>query len=196
MVRAALVALALVAGALPSQATLYMSEREGVAHVSGAFEMADVERFAAFLARKREKPLSVVYLDSFGGEVLAGIAIGRLIRKARLATAVNAARARCDSACTLIFAGGVRRHYIASEAVFEGFSSRGGLGFHPAHQRDPAWTRAEISVRGTAMMAAHYRAMGQPGAIEMMRRAGFSSMYRPSGRTALSLNIATSLAAP
>jgi len=194
--RVAVIALALLAGAGGAHATLYMSERDGVAYVSGAFEKADVARFAEFLAQRRTVPLSVIYLDSFGGEVAAGIALGRAIRKARLATAVDASRSRCDSACTLIFAGGVRRHYVASDAVFEGFSSRGGLGFHPAHQRDPAWTRAEISAKGTAMMAAHYRAMGQPGAVEMMRRAGFSSMYRPSGQTALALRIATSLSRP
>lgn len=180
----------------PAQATLYITERDGAAYLSGLFEKADVESFAAFLADAGKRGIRVIYLDSLGGEVVAGIAMGKLIRKAGLATAVDAGRARCDSACTLIFAGGVRRHYIGGGDVYEGFSGRGGLGYHPAHSRDGSWTRAEASAKGTAMMAAHYRAMGQPGATEMMRRAGFSSTYRPSGATALALRIATTLDAP
>lgn len=180
----------------PARATIYFRESDGMAHVSGSFEPGDEALFAAFLVRPRARKLSVIYLDSTGGAIRAGIAIGRMIRKARLATAVDAGTSRCDSACTLIFAGGVRRHYIGGEGVFEGTSARGGLGYHPAHRRDPAWTRAEFSDSGTAEMAAFYREMGQPRAAELMMKAGFSSMYRPSGETALAYRIATTLAAP
>ena len=158
--------------------------------------MGDEQRFAALLAQPRARKIAVVYLDSFGGSIAAGIKIGRIIRKAGLATAVDASAARCDSACTLIFAGGVRRYYVGGASVFEGTSARGGLGYHPAHTRDPAWTRASYSDKGTGMMAAFYREMGQPGAADLMKRAGFSTIYRPSGATALSLRIATSLDEP
>lgn len=192
--RAALAAV--LASALPAQATLYMSERGGVVYLSGEFEVGDEVKFAAFLAQPRQTRLSVVYLDSFGGAIVAGIRIGRLIRKARLATAVDADAARCDSACTLIFAGGVQRHYVGGAGVFEGNSGRGGLGYHPAHTRDPAWTRAEFSTKGTQVMAAFYREMGQPRAAELMQKSGFSTIYRPSGETALAYRIATSLERP
>ena len=179
-----------------AEATLYLSERDGVVHLSGEFENGDDAKFTAFLAQPRASRLRVVYLDSFGGSIIAGMKIGRLIRKARLATAVRAASARCDSACTLIFAGGVRRYYVGGESVFEGNSARGGLGYHPAHQRNAAWTRAEFSTKGTDMMAAFYREMGQPRAAELMQKAGFSTIYRPNGRTALALRVATSLDEP
>ena len=180
----------------PAEATIYFRESEGVAHVSGSFDPGDETLFAEFLARPRTKRLAVIFLDSAGGAIGPGIAIGRMIRKARLATAVDAGSSRCESACTLIFAGGVRRHYIGGEAIFEGTSGRGGLGYHPAHWRDPSWTRAGFSDKGTAQMAAFYREMGQPRAAELMMKAGFSSMFRPSGQTALALRIATTLAAP
>lgn len=189
-------AAALLAPAAGAHATLYFSERDGAVTVSGFFERGDERHFAEFLTRPREKRLRVVYLDSFGGAIVPGILIGRMIRKAGLATAVDANWSRCDSACTLVFAGGVRRHYVNGEGVFEGTSGRGGLGFHPAHNRDPAWTRAELSEKGTAAMAAFYREMGAPQAAELMRRAGFSNIYRPSGATALRLRVATTLAAP
>lgn len=195
-------ALALIAGAglwlaaYPARATVYLSERGSRVYLSGEFEPGDDQRLAALLAQPRIRRIEVIYLDSFGGSIVAGIRIGRLIRKAGLATAVDAAAARCDSACTLIFAGGVRRYYVGGAAVFEGTSGRGGLGYHPAHVRDPAWTRASYSDKGTGMMAAFYREMGQPRAAELMAKAGFSTIYRPSGATALSLRIATSLDEP
>lgn len=195
--RAAFLAL-MLAGVLstPAKALIFLSERDGVATLSGIFETGDEKTFAAFLAQPRATRLRVLYLDSFGGSIAAGVQIGRMVRKAGLVTAVDAAAARCDSACTLIFAGGVRRHYVGGAGVFEGFSARSGLGFHPAHMRDPAWTRAEYSERGTAIMAAHYRAMGAPRTMELMTQAGFTTMFRPNGATALRVGIATSLEAP
>jgi len=192
----ALAACFLPAAAAPATATIYLSASGGALHLSGEFENGDEARLAEYLAARRERPIRVVYLDSFGGQIGAGIKLGRLIRKAGLATAVDARNARCDSACTLIFAGGVRRHYVNAGAVFEGYSSRGGLGYHPAHWRDGSWTQAGFSESGTAMMERFYREMGQPGAVGLMRRAGFTSIFRPSGETAMRLGIATSLAPP
>lgn len=188
--------VATLALAAPASATIYLREQGSRVYLSGVFETGDDARFAAFLAQPRAEKLKTVYLDSFGGTIDAGIGIGLLLRKAGLATAVDARGATCDSACTLIFAGGTRRYYVNGSVIFEGFSARGGLGYHPAHSRDGSWTRQQFSNRGTEMMAQFYRRMGQPGAIELMRRAGFSSIYRPSGATAMALKIATSLDAP
>lgn len=196
MRRCWLAALLALSFAGRAEATLYLFETGGAVHLSGEFELGDDAKFAAFLAQPREQKLSVVYLDSFGGSIVAGIKIGRLVRKARLTTAVRADAARCDSACTLIFAGGVRRHYIGGADVFEGNSARGGLGYHPAHQRDKAWTHAQYSVKGTDMMVSFYREMGQPRTAELLERAGYSTIFRPNGQTALSLRIATSLGEP
>jgi hypothetical protein len=186
-------ALLAMAASDPARATVYLREQGEQAFLSGEFERGDEKIVAAFLAQPRAVKLRVVNLDSFGGHIGAGIAIGRLIRKARLATAVDAARARCDSACTLIFAGGVQRYYLNGNDVFEGTSGRGGLGFHPSHSRDGSWTRILYSDLGTNMMANFYREMGQPGAAELMKRAGYTSIFRPNGTTALRLRIATSV---
>ena len=43
---------------------------------------------------------------------------------------------------------------------------------------------------------AYYAEMGMPRAGELMDRAAFNSLYRPSGRTTLELRIATSLSPP
>lgn len=192
----AVASVCLLASAHAASATIYMRQVGSRLYLSGSFENGDEDRFAEFLTASKAQPVKVVFLDSFGGQIGAGIKLGQMIRKARLSTAVDANAARCDSACTLIFAGGIKRYYINAAAVFEGFSSRGGLGYHPAHWRDGSWTQGGLSDKGTALMSNYYRQMGQPGATLLMQKAGWNSIYRPSGATALKLKIATSLDMP
>ncbi len=195
------VARALLAGlasavASPAQA-VYLSESNGVATLQGALVEGDADRFKAFLAAPRAVPIRVLYLSSPGGRVNAGIAIGRQVRVARLTTVVDASAARCDSACTYIFVGGVNRHYVNGDSVYEGFSGNSGLGFHPAHRKG-ATVRDDATLleAGSERARSHYAAMGVPRAAELMDKAAFNTLFRPNGRTALQLRIATSLAAP
>ncbi len=188
-------AAGLIAGATPSRA-ISLSESGDRVTLAGSIVPGDGETFARFLSGPHARPLRVVYLDSGGGKVLEGIAIGRAIRRAGLVTAVDAHAARCDSACTLIFAGGVRRHYIHGEDVYEGMSGRSGLGFHTAHRPGSRVEADTLSDRGTDNMRRFYGEMGQPGAMTLVEKAAFNSLYRASGSTALTLGIATSLQAP
>ena len=188
-------ALAVIGLAAPARA-LQMMESGSVATLSGVFELGDEARFQAFLQQPRSASLRVLFLNSPGGNLKAGIDIGRLVRRAGLVTAVHADRSTCDSACTLAFAGGVRRHYVNGARVFEGMSSMMGLGFHPAWRRGNAVSPSLKSDEATGRVRAFYAEMGMPRAAELMDRAAINSMYRPSGQTSLQLNIATSLAAP
>jgi hypothetical protein len=175
---------------------LSFSDNGSEALVTGRFDLGDEIRFQEFLARPRPAPLRVVYLNSHGGNLKAGIDIGRLIRRAGLTTAVLATRHVCDSACTLAFAGGVRRHNVGGEAIYEGMSSMSGLGFHPAHRRGNFVTPSVRTEDGTARIRAFYAEMGMPRAAELMDQAAINTLYRPSGRTTLELRIATSLSKP
>ena len=58
-----------------------------------------------------------VYLDSPGGDLLAGMQIGRLIFEAKLLTVVNF-NAQCQSACSLAFLAGRGRLMLADETDF------------------------------------------------------------------------------
>ena len=173
-----------------------LSERGGTAYLSGPIEPGDDTALRAFLDRPRATPIRVLYLSSFGGHVGSAIAMSRLVRNARLSTAMNATSDVCDSACTLIFAGGIKRHYVKGERIYEGLTGLSGLGFHPAHARGAGVAPSLRSDEGTSRMARAYAEMGQPRAIELARQAAINTLYRPSGETALRLNIATSLAAP
>jgi hypothetical protein len=57
---------------------------------------------------KRGSYIKTVVLQSPGGSVRDALAMGRLIRKSKFATEVEAGR-YCASSCPLVFAGGVER---------------------------------------------------------------------------------------
>ncbi len=58
-----------------------------------------------------------IYLNSPGGDLLAGMQIGRLIFEAKLRTVVNFS-AQCQSACSLAFLAGHGRLMLADETEF------------------------------------------------------------------------------
>ena len=190
-----MLALGALAFAAPARA-IWLSESIGVAKLAGPFDAGDEKIFAAFLEKPRPTPLRVLWLDSRGGVLEAGVKIAALVRKARLTTAVRADAATCDSACTLVFIAGARRHYVNGQTVPEGLSAWTGLGFHGVSLRGDA-ARPTIKYEGgEQLLAKHYRELGVPGAADLVARAAINTVWRPSGATALRLRIATSLSEP
>jgi hypothetical protein len=179
----------------PAQA-IFLSEEGTRAFLSGPIEPGDESVFANFLAQHRAKKITVLYLSSYGGSLEAGLTIGRMVRQAGLTTAVNADRTECDSACTFIFAGGIKRHYVNGDKIFAGFTSMSGLGYHPVTRRGNRVTPNMKAHEATDRARRFFAEMGQPGAGALADLAGINSLYRPSGSMALQLNIATSLAPP
>lgn len=190
----ALLAFCLSAAA-PASA-IYLSESNGAIRLVGTFEKGDEKVFAEFLARPRAAPLRVLWLASPGGDIIPAVGIGAMVRRSRLVTAMRADSSACDSACTLVFVAGVRRHYVNGQSVFEGLSSQAGLGFHGASIRGDAVRPTMKSDRGLKVLRGWYKSMGVPGANALVDRAAINTVFRPSGATALRLRIATSLAEP
>ena len=190
-----LIAVTALAACAPARA-IYLSESNGAAWLSGPFEKGDDIAFAKFLAAPRPAPLRVLWLNSQGGALAPSAAIGRMVRRAGLTTAVDAQGALCDSACTMIFVAGRHRHYVNGQTVFEGLSSQSGLGFHGANLRGNAAAPTIRSEEGTRLLYNYYRAYGVPGAIGLASRAALNTVLRPNGATALRLGIATSLSPP
>lgn len=192
----AFVALVLALSAPAPANAIYLSRSGDAGTLYGTFAAGDDAAFALFLAQKTVPPLRVLYLDSLGGGILPAIAIARMVRKAGLTTAVRAPSANCDSACTLVFAGGVKRHYIHGEAIADGYNSLSGLGYHPAYLKGD---RAHFSLRSEEyvnIINKVYAEMGAPGASDLVRKAAINNVYRAGGETSLRLHIATSLAEP
>lgn len=175
---------------------IWLSETGSVATLTGPFVMGDDAVFKAFLEKPRPQPLKILYLSSGGGKVGPAVAIGRMVRRAGLATVVDADAAACSSACTLVFVAGVRRHYVNGDHVAEGMSARNALGFHPAHRAGGRRDGNTHSEKASERIRRYFAEMGTPRAAELMDKAAFNSFYRPNGQIALALHIATSLSAP
>lgn len=163
----------------------------------GMIVEGDAERLAGLLRGLDPRRPRLLYLESGGGEVRASVALAKLIRREKLTTVVDASRSHCDSGCTLAFVAGARRHYLHGDTVHEGLSGAYyGLGFHPAHMRAVGRIPGQASPQASGELEKIYRMMGTPGAIELMNRAAFNTYFRPNGRTAMAMRIATSLGAP
>jgi hypothetical protein len=74
---------------------------------TGTITLGSSESFAAEVGRHSEY-IKTVVLNSPGGSVTDALAIGRLIREKKFATAVEAGK-YCVSSCPLVFAGGIER---------------------------------------------------------------------------------------
>ncbi|SEE34335.1 hypothetical protein SAMN05519104_5830 [Rhizobiales bacterium GAS188] len=164
--------------------------------MSGTIVDGDDLKFKALLQEGTR--IEVVNLDSGGGKIEPAGQISRMIRAGGVATLVDGGRAKCASACTVIFGGGVRRYYVNADALSEGPMSKSnftGLGFHEGNS-PLALSKNRYSGQATASMIKFYYEMGISSAKDLVVKAPPEQYYRISGRTALSLGIATSISRP
>lgn len=113
--------------------------------VAGELEYGDDGRFRAAVAGLDS---AIVFFDSIGGNLDAGIEIGKAIRMRQLSTAVAGGEA-CLSACALAWLAGVTR------SIHE----RGAVGFHAVFVRDEAGGTREIGA-GNARAGAYLGMLG------------------------------------
>ncbi len=123
---AAMLGAACLAASAPAGAAEVRSEsagsRSGTLVLSGIIEAGDDAKVTAALARE-PRPTTLV-LSSLGGNVQAALAIGTLVRRDGLRTAV-ATRAVCASACGLVWLAGTSRT----------LGQDGHVGLHAAYLR-------------------------------------------------------------
>jgi len=190
---AALATSAFLAGlAAPSHA-LEFTKSGTTLTLSGRIVDGDELRFKEMLDDPGAPTIATVRLDSGGGKIAPAGEISRLIRARRLTTLIDGARAKCASACTVIFAGGTQRLYINADMLSEGPMSKSnfvGLGFHEGNS-PLALAANHYSGQATAKMVDYYYEMGIPSAKNLASKAPPEQYYRISGRTALATGIAT-----
>ena len=123
--------------------------------------------------------------------------IGRIIRARQLPTVVDASRSVCGSACTIIFASGVSRHYLGAEKIQDRVDepTKHGLGYHEgwAILANGKWGQ---SGRTTGYIIDCYYEFGSGKASTLITRADVKHFYYISAATALELGIATSTRRP
>jgi hypothetical protein len=188
-------ALVVVVTATPASA-LDFSIRGNSVVISGPVKLGDNVRFDEFMAQPAAQNARVFVLNSGGGTIGIALYIAREIRKRRGATVADG-RTACESACTVMFAGGVSRHYINAGGLQDRLGgARGGLGFHEGNNANSDGRGRQYSGRASQAMANAYAEMGVGSAASLMVKANDRQMYRISGQTALSSGIATSLSPP
>ena len=183
-------------GAIGPANAANFAEKGDAAFLLGGINAYDDYHFQEFLKLPRAAPLRILYLHSKGGLVSEASNIARMVRKAGMATAVNAMRSPCESACTLIFSGGVRRLYFGAQNVVDGIGGDRGLGYHRGNDLGATGEGVREDPLTTDKMNALYKEMGSPRAAQYTLKVSFDKMYRISGATALKSGIATSLAEP
>ena len=111
-----------------------------VLSVSGDFEFGTTR--AVREALLANSAVRIVHLESRGGRVAEGLALGRLIADRNLDTLVTG---ECSSACATAFAGGARR--AIGPAALIGLHSAGGAGVTAQHVDDANRRSDEFMVR-------------------------------------------------
>jgi hypothetical protein len=158
---AAVLAASLRVAAPAEAATVSLDNVNGI-KVTGVIDRATVSEFTVVATRVRD--WAIVFLDSVGGDLVAAMEIGQIIRSRSFETDVIVT-ARCASACVFILAAGVDR------------SAYGKIGIHRPHFDDryvadltPAQARAKYE-QLQAGARSYLREMGMPDDlyIEMMR---------------------------
>lgn len=155
-------------------------------------------RFATFL-KSTVLVAHTVKLQSGGGNGPAALAIGKVIRQRGFDTFVDASSDKCASACTHIFAAGVRRYYPGSSTIVTGLSAKRGLGYHLLdcrhHETDAVRVR-----KFKAMIVPYLKEMLPPAAanedIKLELADRICKVTWLNGDQALRVGIATDLTPP
>jgi len=171
------------------------SETVNAVEAKGKIEAGDAMALQAYIAKLPEKKITVVYLNSMGGSLEEGMALGRLFHRAKIRTAVIGKGVVCSSACTTAFLGG-RDPETAEPWRAKGSTAQ--LGFHSfkIDWMDKDYTAQDMSVaiaRTKKMTLAMADYMTEVGAsLEFLRarlKASADSMNYMSNEEALSLGV-------
>jgi hypothetical protein len=154
-------------------------ESPGVLAVTGQLEFGSMRAVRDALAR--HPGVRTIRLESRGGRVAEGLALGRLITSRNLDTLVTG---ECSSACVTAFAGGARR--LIGPAARLGMHSAGGNGVSAAHV-DAANRKSDdfIAARGV-----DERVLAQGAAT------AYDDIWFPPHSVLLAAALATDRAAP
>jgi hypothetical protein len=100
---------------------------ENAIMASGNIEFDEAFRFQTYLSKLPAKPQTSLYLNSTGGSIQGGMAMGRVVYDAKIRTFVTTPSARCNSSCTSIFLAGRDRE---TGKPYRVKGSKNGVGFH------------------------------------------------------------------
>jgi hypothetical protein len=153
-------------------------------YLDGSIDPAVPERLSRALDGRDGK--IAVWLNSPGGNLFAGMQLGRVIRRHRASTHIIDSRTllpgECYSACSLAFLGGVHR-FIDNGARY---------GVHRAWLAGPTAGDRALGQDLDGAVGAYIREMGVDGRLlDLWRKAGPDGMYVLSRQEARDLAVVT-----
>ena len=168
----------------------FMGDHAWRIFATGEIDANAGKRLAALIKSKNIPLHSNLYLHSPGGNLAAGMALGRVIREYRLHTYigrfdpnlkyVGGAPGFCYSACATAFLGGVFR-YWTNGSVY---------GVHRFYWEGRSDKDADIAQILSATVVEYIRSMGVDTKIfALASQAGSSEIVTPSHETLLALNV-------
>lgn len=162
--------------------------------LAGPIKPGDSIEFTNFIKQAPKGAYKAVFLSSGGGFVTEAVDIGRIIRQQGMATIVDAGHSICASACTAIFASGIKRIYLNATALTDGLPTKhcAGLGFHNGSSAT-SMDANHFSGQASALMIDAFYEFGVPKAAALISKAQPNEIYQLSGQSALTMGIATSL---
>ena len=155
-----------------------INNQSSVVFVSGAFLMDDNKRF---IQQTISLDKAIIVFNSLGGNLFAGIEIGKAIRLKDFSTYVSH-ESYCASACALAWLGGTKR-----------FMSRNSrVGFHAAYKEISGV--ASESGMGNALVGAYLNSLGLPTrAVAYITAAAPDSMQWLTQSDAIAVGIDATL---
>lgn len=182
--------LSISASALPSRLEAALMGSARYVYLDGEIDADAAKRFETFVAANDIPYTSTVVMNSPGGSLVAGIELGRAIRKRGFTTDVGTRIKRdgrdgyepgiCMSACTLAFIGGRFRH----------LSDGSRFGVHRFYFTKRSDDASDIAQMMSALVVAHIRDMEVDTALfTLSTKAGRGGMFEPDRDTMQSLKI-------
>jgi len=117
--------------------------------LEGDIEDGDSQRLSTLISKVEaavpKSRVGIIFLESAGGSVNEGIALGRFIRSRQIGTIIGKGEV-CASACVLVLAGGVTR-MPAGEVVVHSFYSPSILGTGDFKKSEQEYTRVSELIR-------------------------------------------------
>jgi hypothetical protein len=159
--------------------------------LEGEIDGAAADRFAAFVTKNEVPVRSHVVLNSPGGNLYAGMELGRIIRKYDLTTDVGDPAKKkgeyssygqgfCYSACTYAYLGG-RFRYMTEGSHF---------GVHRFYAKDPASGNMDSAQMTSAQIVSYVREMGvDPDFFTLSTYAGAKEIIEPPKAVLEKLNV-------
>ena len=158
------------------------SESPALVIVKGELELSDAASFRTTVA---SLPKAIILLEGPGGNLIAGMAIGNIIRQRNFITFVDTV---CASACALAWLGGTGR-FVSKDAL---------IGFHAAYRKSDGGESGQANALvgkylgdlGLSYDAIAYITSASPRSMEWMTKAEAAakgiemSIYDPAAKEA------------